>query len=53
MTIDPIVIRDDGTGMTEHEVRHEYLKIANDRRSRKGELTIGKKRTVKGRKGYR
>jgi hypothetical protein len=51
MTHEPIVIRDDGTGMTEHEVRHEYLKIANDRRSRKGELTLLKKRTVKGRKG--
>ena len=51
LTNDPIVIRDDGSGMTEHEIRHEYLKIANDRRTRKGELTIGKKRTVKGRKG--
>ncbi len=51
MTNDPIVIRDDGTGMTEHEARHEHLKIANDRRSRKGELTLGRKRTVKGRKG--
>jgi hypothetical protein len=51
LTDEPVIIRDDGTGMTEHEIRHEYLKIANDRRSRKGELTIGKKRTVKGRKG--
>jgi hypothetical protein len=46
-----IVIRDDGTGMTEREVREEYLYIANDRRSRKGEVTTGKKRPVKGRKG--
>ena len=37
--------------MTEREVRHEYLNIANDRRSRKGDLTLGKKRPVKGRKG--
>ena len=37
--------------MTEREVRHEYLNIANDRRTRRGELTIDKKRAVKGRKG--
>jgi hypothetical protein len=51
MTTDPIVIRDDGSGMTEQEVRQEYLFIANDRRSRKGDLTPQKKRQVKGRKG--
>ena len=51
LTGDPIVIQDDGTGMTEREVRQEYLNIANDRRSRKGDLTIGKRRAVKGRKG--
>jgi len=51
MTTDPIVIRDDGSGMTEQEVRQEYLFIANDRRSRKGELTPQKKRKVKGRMG--
>jgi len=51
MTNDPIIVRDDGTGMTEREVRGEYLNIANDRRTRKGERTLGKKRSVKGRKG--
>lgn len=49
-TADPIIISDDGTGMTEMEVRSEYLSIANDRRSRKGERTR-KGRVVKGRKG--
>jgi hypothetical protein len=51
MTNDPIIVRDDGTGMTERELRNEYLNIANDRRTRKGERTLGKKRSVKGRKG--
>jgi O6-methylguanine-DNA--protein-cysteine methyltransferase len=48
---DPIVITDDGTGMSEKEVREVYLQIANDRRSRKGKHTAQKKRLVKGRKG--
>lgn len=51
VTSDPILIEDDGTGMTEQELREEYLFIANDRRSRKGEVTPGKRRRVKGRKG--
>lgn len=51
MTTDPIVVDDDGSGMTEQELRREYLFIANDRRSRKGELTVRKRRQVKGRKG--
>ncbi|MCP3105486.1 ATP-binding protein [Myxococcus sp. K15C18031901] len=51
MTNDPIIIRDDGTGMTEQEVRSEYLKVASDRRSRKGEETLSLKRRIKGRKG--
>jgi len=51
LTINPIVIQDDGSGMTEREVRYEYLNIANDRRTRRGELTLDKKRAVKGRKG--
>jgi hypothetical protein len=51
MTAEPVVIRDDGAGMTEQEVRQEYLFIANDRRSRKGQFTPQKKRRVKGRKG--
>jgi hypothetical protein len=51
MTGDPIVIEDNGSGMTEPEVRNEYLVIANDRRSRKGDRTKRLKRLVKGRKG--
>jgi len=46
-----ITIIDDGSGMKEQELRTEYLKIASSRYSRKGEMTINKKRTVKGRKG--
>ncbi len=51
VTDQPIVVRDDGTGMREKEVRNEYLVIANDRRTRKGELTPTKHRRVKGRRG--
>jgi hypothetical protein len=51
MTSDSIIVRDDGSGMTELEVRNEYLKIASDRRSRKGDRTPNLKRLVKGRKG--
>lgn len=51
LTDDPIIIRDDGTGMTESEVRNEYLNIASSRVSRKGERTRLKNRLVKGRKG--
>jgi hypothetical protein len=51
MTSDPVIVRDDGSGMTELEVRNEYLKIASDRRSRKGERTPKLRRLVKGRKG--
>lgn len=46
-----IVIQDDGTGMTEQELRRHYLSIATDRRSRRGERTTKKNRQVKGRKG--
>ena len=46
-----IVITDNGTGMTEKEIRNEYLFIARSRASRKGEFTPQKKRKVKGRKG--
>ncbi len=51
LTNDPIIIRDDGTGMTEKELRNEYLNIASSRVSRKGEKTRLKNRQVKGRKG--
>lgn len=52
LTPDPkIIIMDDGAGMKENEVRHEYLNIANSRTSRKGGISFLKKRKVKGRKG--
>jgi HSP90 family molecular chaperone len=46
-----VVIRDDGSGMKELELRSEYLKIASSRFARKGEKTLQKNRVVKGRKG--
>ncbi|MGD8453732.1 MAG: ATP-binding protein [Phycisphaerae bacterium] len=52
MTDDPIIVVDDGTGMTNAEVRDIYLKIANDRLSRSADdRTHAKKRLIKGRKG--
>lgn len=50
-TKDPIIVEDDGSGMTEKDVRNEYLFIANSRTSRKGDRTILKQRPVKGKKG--
>lgn len=47
----PIVVRDDGSGMTAPEMRGEYLNIASDRRARAGEKTPKHGRRVKGRKG--
>jgi hypothetical protein len=47
----PIVVRDDGTGMTEQEVRSEYLSVARDRTTTKGELTAHYRRAVKGKRG--
>lgn len=46
-----IIISDNGSGMKENEVRTEYLNVANSRIVRKGNLSIKKKRKVKGRKG--
>src|SRR5215213_8783244 len=51
MTDDPIIIRDTGSGMTSKELEGEYLTIASDRRSRKGDRTPLYNRLVKGRKG--
>jgi len=51
MTSDPIVITDDGHGMTPSQIEAEYLNIARDRRSTKGLKTPGRQRRVKGRKG--
>src|SRR5262245_23956599 len=36
MSKEPIVIRDDGSGMSPLDVSKEYLTIARDRRSKKG-----------------
>lgn len=51
MSDEPVVVKDDGTGMTEEELRRHYLSIATDRRAQRGEFTVLKKRRVKGRKG--
>jgi HSP90 family molecular chaperone len=46
-----IIVEDNGSGMTEKEIRNEYLFIARSRTSRKGSITPYKNRKVKGRKG--
>lgn len=51
MTTDPILVRDDGQGMGPTEVESEYLDIARNRRSTKGELSTRLKRRIKGPKG--
>jgi hypothetical protein len=51
MSNDFIIVKDDGSGMTEQELLREYLSIASDRRKRRGELTEKLKRKVKGTKG--
>lgn len=51
MTDTPIIIADDGSGMTRAELESHYLAIAKDRRDHRGERTAGKQRLVKGRKG--
>jgi hypothetical protein len=51
MSLEPIEIADDGEGMTQEEVRRNYLAIASDRRELRGVRTVKKQRLVKGRKG--
>lgn len=51
MTNHPIVIEDDGFGMTFAEVKSQYLRIADDRVSRKGKRTNKFNRRVKGSNG--
>jgi hypothetical protein len=48
---DPLVIQDNGSGMTEEELLREYLFIASDRRQRRGDFSSRKHRKVKGKKG--
>ena len=40
MSDEPIVISDDGSGMTTAELSSHYLSIAADRRERSGELSL-------------
>ena len=47
----PILVKDDGAGMSEEQLRKNYLDIASDKRRRSGEITPQYKRKVKGRKG--
>jgi histidine kinase/DNA gyrase B/HSP90-like ATPase len=51
MTGDPVMVRDDGSGMTEEEVRSQYLRVARDRRSQNGDRSRKYGRKIKGRKG--
>jgi hypothetical protein len=51
MSSEPIIIKDDGSGMTSEEVERHYLKIAADRRVLRGVRTAIRNRPVKGRKG--
>jgi len=47
----PLVVADDGTGMTPDEVREVYLAVADGRRNRQGGSSTQKRRKLKGRKG--
>jgi len=51
LSVEPITVRDDGSGMTSNEMRAEYLNIASDKRTRTGEKTPRWGRRIKGRKG--
>ncbi|MHB1359232.1 MAG: ATP-binding protein [Rhodocyclaceae bacterium] len=51
MSDEPIVVVDDGCGMTTEEVRRHYLAIAADRRIHRGDRSANKQRLIKGRKG--
>lgn len=51
MTADPVIITDNGSGMTAPEVESEYLHIGRNRRTLRGERTKKLNRLVKGQKG--
>lgn len=51
MTNEPIIIEDDGRGMSREELESEYLNIASNRRMRHGDFSLAKMRKVKGSKG--
>lgn len=46
-----IIIKDNGIGMSTFEVENDYLRIARDKISIKGNKTLHMQRTIKGRKG--
>jgi len=48
---EPIVVQDNGSGMTISELQSEYLNIARNRRDRSGDFSPNLRRRVKGRKG--
>lgn len=51
LTDGPIVVSDNGNGMTRQELESHYLKIASDRRMRNDGRTSKKRRPIKGKKG--
>jgi hypothetical protein len=51
LTLQPIIVEDDGCGMTQKELDDEYLLVAHDRRKGRGDRTARKNRPVRGRKG--
>ena len=51
MTQDPVILVDNGSGMTPGEVQQEYLHVGRNRRMNRGERTKGLNRLVKGQKG--
>lgn len=51
MTGDAIIVKDDGLGMTEDQIRSDYLKIARDKRANGNERSVKFGRKLKGRKG--
>lgn len=51
MSLEPIIVRDNGAGMTVAELQSEYLNVARNRRDRSGDFTSNFRRRVKGRKG--
>jgi len=51
MTQEPIVVQDNGCGMSEAQLRQEYLEIARDKRRTQGARTPRFNRKTKGRKG--
>ena len=51
ITADPVIIADNGSGMTAPEVESEYLHIGRNRRTLRGERTKKLNRLVKGQKG--